>query len=342
MEQARLKTEEQARLAAVEQARLKTEEQARLAAVELARLDSEKNTTEDLIKNPTDNIGATISAYTVQTEESKKTLLQLLKKLEIAVASKEKDLKDLKEENDLSEKDIFVQPKPFKSISAENNAIEMIRIQLDTVILRQKKKIRLLGSLVEERVKTVNNPNDATNLYYIKALSELKTEQAKAIRYRESLVSTLQQLSVATDFERKRRIKRAAFDNVQDRYLKDRSRLSVLRNSVSLTEKPLSKEDFDFGVELSNNIQILKNVDNTENAYYLVIAVHIDVMKRDKFLTKVISTGFKEVDFFYDVKTSEYYIYTKKFNSIEQANYEIQTKDDKVYEENLSVIKIEN
>ena len=74
----------------------------------------------------------------------------------------------------------------------------------------------------------------------------------------------------------------------------------------------------------------------------MVIAVHIDVMKRDKFLTKVISTGFKEVDFFYDVKTSEYYIYTKKFNSIEQANYEIQTKDDKVYEENLSVIKIEN
>ena len=262
--------------------------------------------------------------------------------MEVAVASKEKDLKNLKKENDLSEQDIFVEPRPFKSISEENKAIAMIRINLDTVILRQKKRIIQLGTLLADRVKTVSNPTDATNLYYLNELTELKAEQARTKRYRESLVSTLEQISVATDFERKRRIKRASFDNDQDRYLKDRARLNSLREHVAISKTPLSKEDFNFGDELSNNIQILKNVENTEDGYYMVLAVHNDVMKRDEFLSKVISTGFEEVDFFYDVKTSEYYIYSNKFNSIEEANHAIRTKDDKVYNENLSIIKIEN
>ena len=64
--------------------------------------------------------------------------------------------------------------------------------------------------------------------------------------------------------------------------------------------------------------------------------------KRDEFLTKVISTGSGEVDFFYDVNTSEYYIYTRKFNSIEEANDALRTKEDKAYNEKISIIKIEN
>ena len=93
---------------------------------------------------------------------------------------------------------------------------------------------------------------------------------------------------------------------------------------------------------VATSFQILKNVENTENAYYLVIAVHNDVEKRDEFLRKVLSTGYKEVDFFYDVKTSEYYIYTKKFSSIENANNAIRAKENKVYNLKTSIIKVEN
>ena len=44
-------------------------------------------------------------------------------------------------------------------------------------------------------------------LYYQKALSKLKSEQRTAINTRARLLSSLEQINVATEFERKRRIK---------------------------------------------------------------------------------------------------------------------------------------
>jgi len=341
-EQARLAAEEQARIAAEEQARLASEEKARIAAEEQARLAAEKNANENLIKNPKDEIGINISALAEETDASSLAQTQLLEKLETAVANKEKDLKDLKEENDLSEQNIYVAPKPFKSISEENKAIETIKINLDTIIIRQKKKITQLESLLAERIKTVNNPNDATNLYYQKELATLKVEQDKAIRTRASLMSSLEQIAIATDFERKRRIKRAGYDNDQDRYVKDRNTLNILKQSVSVLETEPTTNDFDYGEKRNNNIQIIKNVKNTESAYYLVLAVHSSVSKRDDFITQVLESGYRDVDFFFDVNTSEYYIYSKKFYSIEEANAAIKAKENKAYNENISIIKIEN
>ena len=338
-EQARLATEEQARLAAEEQARLAAEEQARLASEEQARLDVEKGS---LIQNPTDDIGKSISELTIQTDKSSKTQAQFLENLQAAVTIKENDLKDLKEENDLSEQNIYVEPKPFKSISEENEAIELLKINLDTIILRQKKKIKQLESLLQERVITFKDPNDETNLYYRNKITTLKSEQEKAIRTRESLVSTLEEITIATDFERKRRIKRAAYNNDLDRYTQDRKILASLRQNTSINETPLAIEDIDFGRERNNNIQILKNVQNTESGYYLVLAVHNDVIKRNEFLVQVISAGYKEVDFFFDVNTSEYYIYSKKFDAIEEVDRELSTKLDKPYNQKINIIKIEN
>jgi type IX secretion system PorP/SprF family membrane protein len=341
-EQARKAADEKARIAAEEQARIAAEEQARLASEEQARLAAEKNANENLIKNPKDEIGINIIALAEETDASSLAQTQLLEKLETAVANKEKDLKDLKEENDLSEQNIYVAPKPFKSISEENKAIETIKINLDTIIIRQQKKITQLESLLAERIKTVNNPNDATNLYYQKELATLKVEQDKAIRTRASLMSSLEQIAIATDFERKRRIKRAGYDNDQDRYVKDRNTLNILKQSVSVLETEPTKNDFDYGEKRNNNIQIIKNVKNTESAYYLVLAVHSSVSKRDDFITQVLASGYRDVDFFFDVNTSEYYIYSKKFYSIEEANAAIKAKEDKAYNENISIIKIEN
>jgi len=302
----------------------------------------ESKTEERLAINPTDNIGKSINELVLETEESRIAQAQLLKDLESAVAIKDKDLKDLKEENDLSEQNISVEPKPFKSISEENEKIELLKINLDTVIIRNKKKILLLESLLQDRVNAFNDPNDETNLYYKNLIATLKSEQEKAIRSRESLVSSLEEITIATGFERKRRIKRAAYDNDQDRNTQDRKMLNSLRENVSLRETALDLEDVDFGRERNNNIQILKNVQYAESGYYLVLAVHSDVNKRDEFLVQVISSGYKEVDFFYDVNTSEYYIYSKKFNAINEAERALETKLDKPYNENMTIIKIEN
>ncbi len=337
-EQTRLVAEEQARLAAEEQTRLVAEEQARIASEEKARLAAEENS----IKNPTDSIGKSISDLTVQTDKEIEIQTQLLNELQNAVSIKEQDLKDLKEENDLSDQNIYVAPKPFKSVTKENEEIELLKIQLDTILLRQKKKIKQLETLLVERLVTVDDPDDETNQFYLNSIAKLKLEQRKANRKRESLVSSLEEISIATDFERKRRIKRAAYDNDQDRYTEDRRALNNLKQNVLISNVPLNVEDIDFGRKRNDNIQILKNIENTENGYYLILAVHNNTIKRDVFLSQVISSGNKEVDFFYDVKTSEYYIYSKKFNNINETERALRSKQDVPYNEEISIIKIEN
>ena len=337
-EQARLVAEEQSRIAAQEQIILDTEEQALLVAEEEVRIAAEKL----LISNPTDNVGKSISALTLETERSNETQIQLIVDLESAVAIKENDLKDLKEENDLSEQNIYVAPKPFKSLSEENEAIERLKISLDTIRLGQNKKIVELESLLAERVISFTDPIDETNLYFKNKIDILKLEQEKVIRNRESLDSSLEQISIATDFERKRRIKRATFDNDQDRYTQDRNTLDSLKQNVTLRITELSLEVIDFGRERNNNIQILKNIEQTESGYYLILAIHTTVIKRDKFLVQVISSGNKEVDFFFNVSTSEYYIYSKRFDNINETQRELASKSDEPYNEKLNIIKIEN
>ena len=49
----------------------------------------------------------------------------------------------------------------------------------------------------------------------------------------------------------------------------------------------------------------------------------------NEFLTKVVASGRANVDFFYDVNTSKYYIYYSKFDSISAANKAMEDKGNK-------------
>ncbi len=276
------------------------------------------------------------------TVDSKIEQENLLLKLREKVASKQKDLDDLKEENDLSEQGIFKAPKPFKSISAENAALESLKLEIDAKIKSQNEKISELENLYKERLKTVSNKNDETNQFYQKAISDLKSGQLQIIQSKEQLNVTLNDIKIATEFERKRRIKRAAYDNEEDRYIKDRATLKQIAQFTPQSSEPLKEEDFDFGEELGNNIQIVKDVKHVENGYYLVVAVHSDVEKRDEFLTKAVSAGQQNINFFYDVNTSKYYIYYENFRGVENARKAMQLKGSEPYNGKMSIVKIEN
>ncbi len=312
---AKAKAEEEARAKAAAEAaaaKAKAEEEARAKAV-AAKAEAEK-----LAPTPVDDIT--------------KSMNSLLTRLDKTVASRDQDLKDLKEENDLGEKGIFKAPKPFKSITAENAALESLKLELNNVISTRDEKIKGLEKLYKGSI----NPEE------LKMLERLKSEQLQAIKSRENLMATLEKIKVATEIERKRRIKRAAYDNADDRYSKDMATLNRIKQTTSATRVALKEEDFDFGEEQSSNIQIVKDVKNTESGYYLVIAVHNNVDKRDEFVRKVVSAGQSNINFFYDENTSKYFIYYEKFDSVEQATRALQSKGDKPYNGKMSMVKIEN
>jgi len=317
----------------------KAREEARLLA-EQAKEEAEKMANEELVENPKDEIGKTIASLTKAAESSNEQQNKLLEEYEKIVNTKDEDLKDLKEENDLSDQGIVVKPKPFKSVTAENNKLNAIKSNLDEVIESQSKKIDSLNLLYEERYKTTKL--DEVNLFYRKKIEDLKLKQAEAKTLRIQLNNRLELIKEATEFEKRRRIKRAAYDNEQDRYTQDRAMLQNIKRTTKLAETPYTSDDFDFGQEQSENIQILKNVSNTESGYYLIIAVHSDINKRNEFLTKVVASGRTNVDFFYDVNTSKYYVYYSKFDSISAANKAMEDKGNRPYNVKMSLVKIEN
>ena len=281
-------------------------------------------------------------ALSQQTDSDKASQNQLLEQFNAIINVKNQDLKDLKEENDLSEQGVTVAPKPFKSISAENKVLNQIKTDLDNTIENRNKTIKELQELYEDNIETDTIYNEEVFLFYRKKLKQLKTEQAEAMALKTDLEVSLKKIRFETNIERKRRIKRAAFDNEEKRYAQDRSALERIKRNTVVTNDNSQPEDFDIGEKPSKNIQILKNVKNVENGYYLIIAIHSNKSKRDEFLTKVVSTGDKTIDFFFDVNTSKYYIYTKKLNSINEANYAIKNKTTKPYNTNMSLVKIEN
>ena len=343
-EKSRIKAEEQARLAAEEKARIAAEEQARLAAEEQAKIDAEKQTVdEESLPEATDAFSSEMNEIVEATDDSKKAQEELLSKLTEAVAVKDQDLKDLKRENDLSEQGIYLEPKPFKSSTEENAAIEAIKSDLDNIIASRNAEITRLERLYEQRQEETDTIYmDEVLLSYKKTLTKLKSEQLAAIKAKADLEAQLETINVATEYEKKRRIKRAVYNNDDDRYAQDRAALESIKQNSSLSNEPLSESDFDFGEERSNNIQILKNVTRAEEGYYLILAVHDDVIKRDDFLKKVVASGQENVDFFFDVNTSKYYIFVDKFDNIQAANAAMETKGSNPYNAKMSIVKIEN
>ncbi|WP_425075400.1 PorP/SprF family type IX secretion system membrane protein [Psychroserpens sp. S379A] len=332
----------QAKLLAEQKAQQEAEAQAKLLAEQNAQQEAQEKAKNELITNPKDEVGKALLAITQEAEETKKSQTDLLKQFDDIVSVKDNDLKDLKEENDLSEQGITVKPKPFKSITEENNRLNAIKSNLDNIIKTRNEKIEELQELYDDNFEADTIYNDEVYLHYRKKLKQLKSEQTQAIKTKSQLELRLEDIRVATEFERRRRIKRAAFDNEEERYTQDRAALQNIKNTTVLASTPFNEDDFDFGEEQSNNIQILKNVKNVESGYYLIIAVHTDKEKRNDFVTKVVASGRTNVDFFYDVNTSEYYIYYDKFNTIEEANRALKSKGNKPYNTKMSLVKIEN
>ena len=190
----------------------------------------------------------------------------------------------------------------------------------------------------------VNDDNTilASGGFILQVMPGIKEEQLQSKRAKEQLVSSLESIKIATDFERKRRIKRAIYDNEKDRYLKDKATLESIIENTPLSTEPIAAEDFDFGETQSATIQILKDIQNVDEGYYIIIAVHKDKVKRDAFLEKVVATGQSNINFFFDVNTNKYFIYYEKFDYVDAAMRALEAKGSKPYNGKMSVIKIEN
>ncbi|MFV8357100.1 PorP/SprF family type IX secretion system membrane protein [Flavobacterium sp. XS1P32] len=344
---AKAKLAADAKAKADSEAKAKADADAKLAADAKAKLDAEakaKAEADALLLASTrvkDENAKTMDNVANALEKDRRTQQQLLTQLNEKVSQKQKELKELKDENDLNDQGIASAPKEYKSISAEASALESLKSEIQIINANQNQLLTTFKNLYEERTKKVPNLNDSLTQSYLKTINELKAEQAKAELSNTNLLAALEKINVETQIEKKRRIKRANFENEDTRYLKDQETLKRIKATTFTSTVKAKPEDFDFGNE-QVNMQIIKNIKNVETGYYIVLAVHADVAKRDTFVTKTVSTGEKNVNFFYDVKSTNYYIYTEKFDNLQQATTTLESRGTKPYNGKMVIIKVEN
>ena len=261
-----------------------------------------------------------------------------MRRFDSLAKSKQKDLLDLKEENDTG---IIKEEKPFKMASVALKEVQTLKQEIAENIKSQAEYINQFSNLVKDRVTKTGSADDAVNKQYQKSLENLKAEKIKLENLSVSIDAKLIKINADFEVEKKRRIKKADFESGQGRYDKDRATLQAIKDGTPRSSVPTKVDDFDFG-ENENNMQILKKIDNATTGYYVVIAVHKDVEKRNAFLAKVVAAGESNIDFFFNVNTGKYFIYTKKTTDITEATKILDKKENKPYYDRMFIVKIEN
>jgi type IX secretion system PorP/SprF family membrane protein len=307
------------------------------AKAEKLRLEKEAIKTAEL--SAQDDIAKNINALNKNLENGFKNENQSLFALDSISSAKEKDLKDIKEENDLGG---FKEPNAFKSGTATNKAIKQLKQDLDDLSKTQNRDINKLEGLYKDRLKKVADKNDATNIAISDNIEKYKLEQAKIEAQKSELISKIEEIKVQTEIEKKRRIKLAISENSDSRYTKDRETLNAIRANTPKSNKMLTISDFDFGDVDQSGIQIFKNIENLQTGYYLVLAAHKDTAKRDEFLTKTVASGQPKIDFFYNVEDTKYYVFFENYATLNDAQRAFQQKGNKPYNAKMVIVKIEN
>jgi type IX secretion system PorP/SprF family membrane protein len=266
---------------------------------------------------------------------------ELLSKFRNAIDSKQKELAALKKKNDDFDNGIVNQTADAGPSLGGNKEMDNLKNQFTESIDNQKQQLEGLQRQYADGLRRAPNKNDPQNLAIQAKIEALQNELLRSEAASDNLNATIASIKAGFDIENKRRIRRAVSTTGQGRYDQDVATLNRIKETTKPSTTPLKAEDFDFGNEQSN-MQIIKNVKNVESGYYLSIAVHTDVAKRDTFVTKAVAAGEKDVNFFYDDKSGSYFIYYSKFESLQEAQNALSTKGSKPYNGKMVLIRIEN
>ena len=74
----------------------------------------------------------------------------------------------------------------------------------------------------------------------------------------------------------------------------------------------------------------------------MILAVHKNIEDRDAFLKQAVAAGQSNINFFYDVNSSKYYIYFQKYDYVGQATSALKDKESQPYNLKMSIVKIED
>jgi hypothetical protein len=213
----------------------------------------------------------------------------------------------------------------YKKSIREN---EKTKVSQKTVTLS---KGDLQNMEMEQRVRDLNNLKLITKLDSLnnESKSELKLHISKATFYSKQ----------ARLFDDKlAKLKNQSYQNKAYEN-QNKNKTGVVAKSLTLeqTKKELAKQPAKVKAIKVENVEGIKDL---KSGYYVVVGNFQEASDRDVFIRKLTDSGSLDANFFYNINILSYYVYSRMFDTKEEAQYECVQKQGKPLFEKVFIANV--
>ncbi|WP_017497319.1 LysM peptidoglycan-binding domain-containing protein [Flavobacterium sp. WG21] len=205
-----------------------------------------------------------------------------------------------------------------------------------------------------------NNPVSLQQRLSLEEIKQYKIEQEQGDAKNQLLIAKIDSLDNQKKIEVKRHISKASYYSMEARNFDDKVALLKLKKYQDQAIKNQKKNGFigdskiisseEMKQELKENplkrdktikVEVFDNLREVSNGYYLVLGIFTDATLRDKLIMKLIDSGDFNASFFFNINSLSYYVYSDKYQNMEEVLYQCKKKEeDELYKE-VSIAKVE-
>ncbi|MEP7094708.1 MAG: LysM peptidoglycan-binding domain-containing protein [Flavobacterium sp.] len=215
----------------------------------------------------------------------------------------------------------------------------------------------------KKKIRESEKNNNTTSLQQRLSLEEIKRykiEQEKGDAQNQLLIAKIDSLDTQKTIEIKRHSSKASYYSMEARKFDDKVALMKLKKyqdnaiknqnktdspevskSISVEEIKQELKENPFKNEKNIKIEVFDNLKEVPDGYYLVLGTFTDAAPRDKLIMKLIDSGDFNASFFFNINSLSYYVYSNKYNNMEEVLYQCKKKEEDELYKNIIIAKTE-
>nr|WP_315240173.1 LysM peptidoglycan-binding domain-containing protein [uncultured Flavobacterium sp.] len=214
----------------------------------------------------------------------------------------------------------------------------------------------------KKKIRESEKKNSVTSIQQRLSLEEIKRykiEQEQGDAQNQLLIAKIDSLDNQKKIEVKRHISKASFYGMEARKFDDKLALIKLKKYqdeaiknhnvsdsekskiVSLEEMKKELKENPFKNEKNVKIEVFDNLKEVSNGYYLVLGTFSDAAPRDQLIMKLIDLGDFNASFFFNINSLSYYVYSDKYNNMEEVLYQCKKREEDELYKNVIIAKAE-
>jgi LysM repeat protein len=215
----------------------------------------------------------------------------------------------------------------------------------------------------KKKIRESEKNNNTTSLQQRLSLEEIKRykiEQEKGDAQNQLLIAKIDSLDTQKTIEIKRHISKASYYSMEARKFDDKVALMKLKKyqddavknqnktdspevskSISVEEMKEELKKNPFKNEKNIKIEVFDNLKEVPDGYYLVLGTFTDAASRDKLIMKLIDAGDFNASFFFNINSLSYYVYSDKYQNMDELLYKCKQKEDEELYKNIIIARAE-